>query len=116
MDKNIYGNEDYYFGHCGVEGHEPMGINIGKANYICCHDCKVYWIVGGNLFSGWKLESEELWKKNAELLETYELLTENADLPEGFPPPVRDFKHEEKIIKYLKEKTDGQRDSVEDPS
>ena len=107
MDKKFYGNEDYYFGHCGVEGHNPVGINIGKANYIGCHECKVFGSVGYNLFSGWRFENSEIWERNSALLDTYEMLEERADLPEGFPSPVRDYKYEEEILKNLREKTNG---------
>lgn len=61
-----------YFGGCPECGHNDGSLNIKSVHFITCHEHKVCWCVGSNLFSNWKEESEYDWLVNRMLLETYE--------------------------------------------
>lgn len=52
-----------YFGGCPVCG-EAAHMNYHKTNLACCLKHKVFWVVGGNLFSSWRNESEDDWHRN----------------------------------------------------
>ncbi len=49
--------------------------NIGRQHWAYCEACCVKFMVGENLFSSWREQSEEDWKKNREFLEDFEDLT-----------------------------------------
>jgi hypothetical protein len=60
-----------YFGACPVCGESGTVLNIGREHWFVCHDHKIKWHVGSNLFSAWKEENQETWDKNAETLSGY---------------------------------------------
>jgi ssDNA-binding Zn-finger/Zn-ribbon topoisomerase 1 len=60
-----------YFGECPECGAEGVCLNIYKTQFMVCHEHKVCWCIGTCLLDGWQDESEETWKKNKELLNTY---------------------------------------------
>jgi hypothetical protein len=47
--------------------------NIGRDHWAVCETHKYRWSPGGNLMSGWRDETEEDWKRNAEILAGYSL-------------------------------------------
>jgi hypothetical protein len=54
--------------HC----HKTDGyVNLGKAHYARCDEHRVSWMVGFNLFSSWRHETEDDWRRNRELLKGY---------------------------------------------
>ena len=57
---------------CGREGEYR---NVGRQQWGICHACRVCWLLGENLFSSWRHETEETWRQNQELLDTFEELT-----------------------------------------
>ncbi len=61
-----------YFGLCPNCKDYSGYLNIGKANWMVCHDCKAKWLVGEDLFSSWRYETEEDWEKNYEQIKAYE--------------------------------------------
>ena len=62
---------DPCFGLCPV-CHETDGfLNIGRDHWFCCHAHRTRWHAGSNLFSGWKDETEETWRVNAERIGDY---------------------------------------------
>ncbi|MBI9084891.1 MAG: hypothetical protein JEZ11_14960 [Desulfobacterales bacterium] len=79
MKKRVFVDDENYFGHCGVTGHECHTFNLGRENWMCCDECKIRWIVGGNLFSSWCDETEDHWKRNAEKYGPY---TDCSDMME----------------------------------
>ena len=46
-------------------------LNIESNHYCVCHEHRVYWFVGSNLFSSWKSESWMDWIKNNRILNSY---------------------------------------------
>ena len=62
---------DCYFGTCPVCHNTDGCLNIERDHWFVCHEHRVRWFIGANLFSSWKYESEEIWQKNAKLIEDY---------------------------------------------
>jgi hypothetical protein len=60
------------FGGCPVCGKTDGYLNIGRDHWFVCHAHEKRWLIGSNLFSGWKEETEAKWAANAALLEGYE--------------------------------------------
>jgi hypothetical protein len=59
-------------GLCPICGAEPDCLNVRSTHWMVCHDHKVCWCFGGNVFGAWKYENEEIWAKNVETLNTYD--------------------------------------------
>jgi hypothetical protein len=79
------------FGLCPICSDDPDILNVGRIHFAVCHEHKVYWPVGSNLFSGWRDEEPETWEANKKLLETYSKRTEaasDASFMENFGRPV----------------------------
>src|SRR5262245_32207029 len=69
----VEGNQvttDNYFGGCPQCG-EGSYINVRKSHYGICATHKVYCPIGCNLFSSWQEENQEVWDKNAKMLEGF---------------------------------------------
>lgn len=49
--------------------------NIGRQHWAYCEGCHLKFVVGENLFSSWREQTEEEWKKNWEFLKDFEDLT-----------------------------------------
>ena len=54
-------------------------MNTGREHWAYCDEHKTKWIVGSNLFSSWREQTEEDWSANAKYL---------ADYREIVPPHV----------------------------
>jgi len=53
---------------CGETG---KWLNVGSRHWGACADCEVKWPIGANLLPSWQDETEEDWKRNADLLASY---------------------------------------------
>jgi hypothetical protein len=72
MDEPIRLQEEPdYFGGCPLCGGNDGYLNVGAAHWFYCQEHATRWCAGANLFSGWRQESEECWRKNAENLARY---------------------------------------------
>ena len=69
------------FGLCPICGAEPTILNVGRIHFAVCHEHKVYWAIGSNLFSAWRDEEPEIWEENKKLLANYK---NRKDVPEQF--------------------------------
>lgn len=58
-------------GGCPECGNCDRVLNIGPEHWAVCHAHRTKWSLGSNLFSGWRDESEETWKRNAARIEGY---------------------------------------------
>ena len=67
----VFGKESNHFGVCPVCYTDDGFLNINRVHLFVCHDHKVFWDVGSNLFSCWREESEKDWERNAERLAGY---------------------------------------------
>jgi hypothetical protein len=61
-----------FFGGCPVCLSNNGYLNIGRNHWFYCTAHRVKWNRGENLFSTWRMENEEDWRKNQELLTDYE--------------------------------------------
>lgn len=76
------------FGVCPICGNSNGYLNIRKDHFGVCHNHKIIWSIGYNIFSSWKDEDETIWKKNRETLEQYEFREpvyrwKDASMPES---------------------------------
>jgi hypothetical protein len=60
--------EGDYFGDCPKCGKNNGYLNVHKTHWFICETHKTCWCIGSNLFSSWKDENEETWKKNDKML------------------------------------------------
>lgn len=60
------------FGVCPHCGRNDGYLNVGRAHYFICHQHKMKWWIGDNLFSSWRHESETDFQDNRELLQSYQ--------------------------------------------
>src|SRR5262245_4997334 len=63
--------EGDYFGDCPKCGDNDGYLNVGRVHFFVCHAHKLWWCVGSNLFSSWKDEDEDEWRKNDATLRTF---------------------------------------------
>jgi hypothetical protein len=55
-------------------GHETRLFNIGRGHFIACDHCRTFLLVGSNLMSSWRQESEDIWRANSDSVEGYEFI------------------------------------------
>ena len=60
-----------YFGGCPECGRTKGYMNVGRSQWFVCDTHRTRWCVGMNLFSSWRDESEDEWRRNAVRLEGY---------------------------------------------
>ena len=60
--------KETYFGLCPDCHAEPAIRNVNRTHVAHCEKCRVKWIIGANLFSSWRGESEADWEANAAFL------------------------------------------------
>lgn len=70
QDADVNKSDDY-FGVCPECNESDGYLNIGRDHWGICHKHKTKWNIGSNLFSSWHDQTEEEFKKNAELLSNY---------------------------------------------
>lgn len=63
--------KENYFGGCPECGNTNGYLNLRSTHVFVCDEHKTGWIIGANLFSCWKEETEQDWDKNLKLLEGY---------------------------------------------
>jgi len=70
--------EKHYFGccpECCKDSCDPkqdfIYCNIGRDHWFYCDKHQQAWIIGSNLFSGWREETEDVWEANFNKLCTY---------------------------------------------
>ncbi len=64
-------NIDDTFGLCPECGRYNDCLNVGRSHWFYCHTHKTKWLIGANLFSGWRDEDETIWGANNKRLEEY---------------------------------------------
>jgi len=55
-------------------GHETRRFNIGRGHFIACDCCRTFLLVGSNLMSRWRAESQDIWRANSDSVEGYEVI------------------------------------------
>lgn len=66
--------DNEYFGACPRCGDSDRCLNVGRDHWAVCTRHKARWLVGSNLFSGWRHETETDWQRNSELLSGYRIV------------------------------------------
>lgn len=76
---------DYdYIGRCPDCLRRAPFLNIGRDHWAYCPVCRFRWYIGGNLFSGWRDETEERWQENERRLAACRGVTPVRYLPQGW--------------------------------
>ena len=52
-------------------GHPVRLFNIGRGHFVACDECRTCVLVGSNLMSSWRQETEDLWRRNSDSVEGY---------------------------------------------
>jgi hypothetical protein len=71
-------DDDNYWGHCQYQGHRNYYLNLGRAHWMVCDECKIKWFVGENLFSSWRSQTEDMWMRNWEHIKWYREVSANG--------------------------------------
>lgn len=76
---------DNHFGTCPHCGGSDHFLNIGRDHWMVCERHKVKWAIGSNLFRCWRFETEDDWKRNAEVLCSFARVEPIYSNTEGLP-------------------------------
>ena len=68
---NKIDSQDDHFGLCPTCGQTDGYLNVDRDHYFVCHEHKLRWLIGSNLFSTWRDEDPDVWQKNSDLLSGY---------------------------------------------
>ena len=63
-----------YFGGCPHCGKNDGYLNVGREHWFVCHQHRATWWAGSNLFSAWRDETEDDWRKNEGRMHDYEVV------------------------------------------
>ena len=67
--------EEQPFGACPICHSQDGYYNAGRTHRFICHEHKLAWVVGSNLFSSWRGETEEEQRERWREIEDYEDIT-----------------------------------------
>ena len=67
---NPSNTRDPFFG-CPQCGKTSKCLNIGRDHWCYCTDDRVTWMIGSNLFSSWRDETEADWAANRQFLDRF---------------------------------------------
>src|SRR5690349_20075353 len=85
-------NTEHYDGACPKCGNCSGYLNIRKSHWCHCDEHRTKWWIGENMYSSWRSETEEVWRRNRDRLAYYreveplEMTKEGRFLPH--PPPL----------------------------
>ena len=70
---------NFLLGECFADircrhGHEVRLFNIGREHFVACDRCRTVVHVGSNLMSNWRREDRQVWRRNSDSVEGYELV------------------------------------------
>ena len=71
-----------YFGGCPKCGRNDGYLDVSRDHWMVCHEHKVRWYIGSNLFSSWRYKSESELIANWERIKDY-LDIASMDIPWG---------------------------------
>jgi hypothetical protein len=58
-------------------GHPVRLFNIGRGHFVACDGCRTYVLVGSNLMSSWRQETDDTWRQNSASVNGYEFMEWN---------------------------------------
>jgi hypothetical protein len=97
------GQYDDYFGNCPQCRKNDGFLNIGRSHWFICHEHKTKWCVGSNLFSNWRDETEDDWRKTHERLASYAVVEPTrflSDLHEAEAKALKDLPLDELMARF----------------
>lgn len=62
---------DLYFGGCPHCGRTDGYFNLHRNHFFVCHEHRVKWFVGENIFSSWRHQTPHNWERNAKSVASY---------------------------------------------
>jgi hypothetical protein len=71
-------DDDHCWGHCRHREHRNYYLNLGRAHWMVCDECKIKWFIGENLFSFWRTQTEDVWMRNWEHIKAYRDVSVNG--------------------------------------
>jgi len=64
-------DQQQHFGVCPVCFASDGYLNVGSTHWFVCHEHRVRWYAGSNLFSSWRRESQAQWDENWDRIRAY---------------------------------------------
>ena len=71
----VQGKGDAYL-ECVHPRHKLRWFNVRRLNCVACDKCKVFTVVGYNIFSHWREETAEMWQANIRRIKGYREIRE----------------------------------------
>ena len=72
-------DQAHYWGVCPHCRRTDGFLNVQRAHWFVCHEHRLRWCAGANLFSCWRSESGVDWERNWERIGDYRVI----ELPEA---------------------------------
>jgi hypothetical protein len=79
-------NVIHHLGGCPECGRNDACLNVRADHYCVCDVHRVYWPAGSNLFPEWRSETDQRWRANRKLINSYRRV---EPLPVDAPIPNR---------------------------
>ncbi len=92
---------DEYFGGCPECGENNGYLNVNRSHWCVCDAHRTKWLVGENLFSAWRDETEADWQRNAEKLAGH------REVKPIYPEPTEEEREQKRKRDYEREVTDA---------
>ena len=87
MENNEVATEEH-FGGCPECGKNDGYLNCHRTHVFFCDEHKTAWVAGSNIFSSWRAETEEDWKRNEEKLKAYRRVKPVHPKADGSAAPI----------------------------
>jgi hypothetical protein len=84
VEKRNVTNEIPYFGGCPECLKTDGYLNVQRDHFFVCHEHRVFWYVGSNLFSSYETETRQQWDRNAAVLGGYREVEAARNPPEWY--------------------------------
>lgn len=76
-----YANIRYWEGGCPECGSEGSLVHVYSAQWVVCHEHRLAWYIGDNLYSGWRNLQPDEHEANAQMLESYTVIDDALPTP-----------------------------------
>ncbi len=80
-------------------------INLGRNHWFICDEHRTKWSIGSNLFSSWREETEEDWRRNEYKYAEY--VQVKPVYPEPTEEDLRQKAHYENLMQQIREEDKG---------
>lgn len=69
-----YADSRYHHGGCPECGGEGNLVHVGRQQWLVCHEHRLAWLIGENLYSGWRDLKPEQHEANRQMIERYTVI------------------------------------------